>query len=141
MKILKNKIKILYKKNFNKEKNFLIVGVINTLFGLLVFPVFFYFFNSFTPNYLYILTLSTSTSIVFSFMTLKFFVFNTKGKIINEFMKFLIFHLIVFIVNLIALPLLVNYVINDPIISQTIFLIFVIFSSYCWHNWITFKTQ
>ena len=141
MKFLSEHIIRSSNKKYNKERNFLIVGLLNTVFGLLAFPIFFYFFNPFVPHYLYILSLSTASSILFSFTTLKYFVFKAKGPIVNEFVKFLIFHFILFILNLIALPLLVNYLINDPIISQTIFLIFVILSSYCWHNWITFKTQ
>jgi putative flippase GtrA len=141
MNILSKQRYSYYKKKYNKQRNFLIVGFLNTVFGLLAFPILFYFFNPHFPHYLYILFLSTATCILFSFTTLKYFVFKTKGPIINEFVKFLIFQLIVFIVNLIALPLLVNYLINDPIISQTIFLIFVILSSYFWHNRVTFKSQ
>ena len=141
MQILSKLNKTFLNKKYKKERNFLIVGLINTVFGLLIFPILFYFFNPLVPHYLYILSLSTATSILFSFLSLKYFVFKTKGSIMNEFGKFLIFHVLIFTLNLIALPLLVNYLINDPIISQTIFLIFVIFSSYCWNNWVTFKTQ
>ena len=94
-------------KNNETKVRFLITGVLNSLFGLIMFPFFFYLLEEYKLHYLIILTISQFVCIIFAYLTNKFLVFKTKGNYIPEFLKFITFHLSHFGINLIALPILV----------------------------------
>jgi putative flippase GtrA len=76
--------------------------------------------------------------VVFSYLTNKFLVFRTVGNYLRESGKFALFHLSYFVVNLIALPLLVEIAGMSPVWGQTLFAVAVIITSYFWHSNITF---
>ena len=69
----------------------------------------------------------------------KFLVFKTQGNYIPELLKFFTFHLSHFIINLAALPILVELFKFEPVLAQIFFAITVIISSYFWQSRITFK--
>lgn len=120
---------------------FVIAGGLNTLFGLAVFPVLMWTFTSLSAHYLVMLTVAQALSIMFSFVTNKFLVFRTNGKYFSEFGKFITFHAAYFIVNLAALPVLVEVFSIPPIWGQFLFAGGVIVSSYFWHSKITFHRR
>ena len=116
----------------------LLVGFLNTLFGLGIFPLLYLGLQSKNLHYLYVLILSQLIGAAFAYLTTKYFVFKTKGNYINEFLKYSTFHFIYFLLNLIMLPFLVEVIHLTPIIAQSFFAIAVIISSYFWHSQITF---
>ena len=120
---------------------FLLTGLLNTLIGLGIFPALYYLLESLQLHYLLILILSQVLSICFAYSTNKFLTFKTKGNYINEFMKFITFHVSFFIINLIMLPLLVVGFKLNPVIAQSLFALVVILSSYFWHSRITFSSH
>jgi len=120
---------------------FLFAGILNTAFGLGTFPVLYYMLEKMKLHYLIILTISQVICISFSFLTNKFLVFRTKGNYVPEILKFITFHLSYFIVNLFALPILVELFHFHPVIAQTLFAGLVIASSYFWHSRITFFSK
>ena len=126
-------------KNNETKVRFLITGVLNSLFGLIMFPFFFYLLEEYKLHYLIILTISQFVCIIFAYLTNKFLVFKTKGNYIPEFLKFITFHLSHFGINLIALPILVEFFKLQPVVAQVFFAIMVIISSYFWQSRITFK--
>ncbi len=132
--------KLLYIiKNNETKVRFLVTGVLNSLFGLIMFPFFFYLLEEYKLHYLIILTISQFVCIIFAYLTNKFLVFKTKGNYIAEFFKFITFHLSHFIINLLALPILVEFFKLQPVVAQVFFAIMVIISSYFWQSRITFK--
>lgn len=120
---------------------FLLVGVLNTAVGLTVYPAIYFLVTPLRSHYLTILTISQVLCVTFSFLTTKFMVFRTSGNYLREFGKFGTFHLSIFIINLVALPVLVELAGMNPVWAQMLFTVLVIASSYFWHSRITFAAR
>ena len=138
MKLLAPSLRRVFGQH-QKKFRFLIAGGINTAFGLSVYPLIYLFLEPFGIGYMKALFLASITSITFSFLTSKYFVFKTKGNLKKEYAKFFIFYGLYLSINLVCLPFLVEVLKITPIISQTLFSIFIIITSYFWHNYVTFK--
>lgn len=135
---------IFFQQIYNKNRlkiRFLLAGGVNTLFGLACFPILYIVFKDLNFHYLYILILSQLSCILFSYITNKFFVFQTSKNYINEFSKFASFYLIFSIVNIFYLPFMVEFIKMTPVISQLFFSVIIILSSYFWHKHISFKKR
>jgi putative flippase GtrA len=120
---------------------FLLTGALNTIVGLAVYPTLYYLFLPLQFHYLVILTISQVICVTFAFLTTKFLVFRTSGNYLREFSKFGTFHLSVYLVNLMVLPVLVECSDMNPVWAQLSFTIVVIVSSYFWHSRITFSSR
>jgi putative flippase GtrA len=125
--------------NHNKKLRFLIAGGVNTLVGLSIYPILYLILEPIGVGYIKILLLAQVISITFSFITSKYFVFKTKGNSRKEYIKFFIFYGFYGALNLLCLPFFVEVLKITPIISQALFSIAIIVTSYFWHNFITFK--
>lgn len=128
-----------YLKGHEKKLRFLVAGAINTAVGLAVYPLLYWGLRPFGLGYLQVLIFAQLICITFSFMSNKYYVFKTKGNLKVEYIKFFSFHGFYFALNLVCLPILVEKLGINPIISQTIFAVAVIMTSYFWHNAVTFK--
>jgi putative flippase GtrA len=137
---MKDKIQQLY---FSHQKKFryLIAGIINTVVGLAMYPALYLTLNPIGIGYIEVLVVAQLLCVTFSFVSNKYFVFKTQGNLKNEYIKFFSFHGLYFAVNLIALPTLVEILKLNPMIAQTFFSIFIIVTSYFWHNAVTFKAS
>lgn len=124
----------------SKKIRFLIAGMVNTVVGLAVYPLLYLALEPIGMGYIQILMIAQALCISFSFASNKYFVFKTKGNLKKEYLKFFAFHGFYFALNLVCLPLLVETLKINPIISQTGFAIAVIVTSYFWHNTVTFNT-
>jgi putative flippase GtrA len=122
-----------------KKLRFLVIGGLNTLVGLGVYPILYLCLHPIGLGYIQALILSQIFCITFSFVTNKYFVFQTKGNLKAEYLKFISFHGFYFLLNLAILPLLVQGLNMSPIIAQTLFSVVLIVTSYFWHNSITFS--
>ena len=118
---------------------FLIAGGVNTLVGLSIYPLLYLWLEPLGLGYIAILFIASIISVSFSFISLKYFVFKTKGNAGKEYFKYFLFYGFYFSLNLICLPILVEFFKISPIISQTSFSILIIATSYFWHNFITFR--
>lgn len=119
---------------------FLLAGALNTTIGLAVYPALYFLMAPLRLHYLAILTISQVVCISFAYLTNKFLVFRTSGNYLRESGKFITFHLSYFLVNLVALPGLVELAGMNPVWAQTLFAVLVIVTSYFWHSRITFST-
>lgn len=119
---------------------FLMAGALNTAIGLAVYPALYFLAAPLKLHYLVILAISQVLCVTFAFLTSKFLVFRTSGNYLRESGKFLTFHLSYFLVNLAALPALVELVGMNPVWAQTLFAVLVIVTSYFWHSRITFSS-
>jgi putative flippase GtrA len=117
---------------------FLLAGALNTVVGLAAYPALLFLLAPLKLHYMVVLGMTQVTSVAFSYLTNKFLVFRTVGNYLRESGKFVLFHLSYFLVNLVALPLLVEIVGMSPIWGQTLFAVVVIITSYFWHSNITF---
>jgi len=125
----------------DKRVRFLIVGGINTLWGIAAYPVLYLILNPLGVNYLVTLVLAYAVSIAFSFTTQKYLVFRTKGKHLRELSKFLGLQCFILVLNLIALPALVIATGWNPVIIQVMLSIASAVISYFFHNHVTFRAQ
>jgi len=128
------------KSAIKKKLRFLIAGGLNTLVGLGFFPLVYIALKPFEIHYLATLVLSQIFCITFSYLTNKALVFRTKGNYAKEYARFIVFHGGYLMVNLIALPVMVEFFKLGPIIAQALFAILVIITSYTWHSKVTFRS-
>lgn len=133
---MREKVKKLVNR---QETRFLIVGAANTAWGLASYPILYFALSPFALNYLVILIITYTVNTLVSFVTQKYLVFKSKKRHLRELLRFIGFQLIMLTVNLIALPLLIKITGLNPMIAQTCFVVFVIVSSYFFHNYITFR--
>jgi len=118
---------------------FVIAGVINTMFGLAIYPALLLSFDVLHRNFMLGLGIAQALSLCFAFAVYKFTVFRTRAGTVGEFGRFLPFYLFNYAVNWVALPLLVKVAHIDPIIAQCGFSLALMASSYFWHSRITFR--
>ncbi len=120
---------------------FILAGALNTVIGLAVYPALYFLAAPLKLHYLVILAVSQVLCVSFAFFTSKFLVFRTSGNYLQESWKFLMFHFTYFLVNLAALPALVELAGMNPVWAQTLFAVLVIVTSYFWHSRITFSSS
>jgi putative flippase GtrA len=119
---------------------FALAGVLNTLFGLSIYPALLWTVPAFRRDYLLALVIAQAASLCFAFAVYKLTVFRTRRGAAREFARFLPFYLINYGVNILALPLLVRAGLR-PIVAQLIFSGAVMAGSYFWHSRITFSSS
>jgi putative flippase GtrA len=136
-------IRLTLKQFWMNERKirFLVIGSVNTLFGLIVFPALLWMSGALAIHYLILLCASYLLSILFSFSTNKFFVFKSSGDYFGEYTRFFSLHIIFFIMNFLALPFLIELVGLKPLIAQLMLSFIAAISSYFWHKNITFRSQ
>jgi putative flippase GtrA len=117
---------------------FLLAGALNTVVGLAAYPALFFLLAPLKLHYMVVLAITQVSCVAFAYLTNKFLVFRTVGNYLRESGKFALFHLAYFLVNLVALPLLVEIFGMSPVWGQTLFAVAVIITSYFWHSNITF---
>jgi len=121
------------------KARFLVVGGLNTLFGLGFYPLVYLVFTPLRPHYLLLLVLSQIPCVTVSFLTNKLLVFKTTGNYAREYTKFVTYYASIFVINLAALPVLVETAAMKPIWAQTLFSSVTIAASYFWQSRITFS--
>lgn len=117
---------------------FLLAGALNTVVGLAAYPALFFLLAPLKLHYMVVLGITQVACVAFAYLTNKFLVFRTAGNYLRESGKFVLFHLSYFLVNLAALPFLVEIIGMSPVWGQTLFAVAVIITSYFWHSKITF---
>jgi putative flippase GtrA len=127
---------------FPSEKlRFIIVGIFNTIFGLSLFPVLFFFFPEFSSNYLMLMIASHVVCVIVSFLTQKFFAFGAKGQARFEIITFLFFHVSHLFAGMVFVEYVFNaYGISPGVVQPTYTLIMVIFS-YFWYSKVSFRRR
>ena len=115
------------------------VGGINTIFGLSLYPVFFLLLKKYNVHYLATLIISWIMATAFSFITNRNIVFKSTGQILCEYVKFIQFHAVVLVINLIFLPYCVEMLKIQPVYAQLFFGFVVVVSSYFWYKKVTFR--
>lgn len=120
---------------------FLVVGGVNTVIGISIFPLLYYVSRPFAVHYMPLLVVSQILGITFSYLTNKLIVFRTEGWSVAEYLRFATYYGIYFVVNLILLPVCVEMLQQDPVISQLVISVGSVVATYFWHSRITFRTD
>ncbi len=122
----------------NQVVRFLFVGAWNTLFSYAVFILLYYMFSG-KLHYMLILAVSSVIAITHAFFCHKFIVFQTKGNVLKEYVKFYGVYGISAALNFIFLPVLVNVLHWHPVFAQGFFIVFAASFSYFGHKKFSFK--
>lgn len=121
------------------EIRYLCIGAINTIVGITCFPIAYYIFSFAQHHYMFLLIICQIFSITFSYLTNKFYVFQTKGQHFLEYLRFTSFYNFFFIINLLFLPLLISIWHLNPAKIQLAISAVASISGYFWHRYISFK--
>jgi putative flippase GtrA len=117
---------------------FLLIGLINTLFGFFFSIILFRLLKGSHATAL-IAVLANLLSIIFSFVMYKLFVFSSKGNWFLELIRCFIVYLNIFIINVILMTVLVDVFFWSVWISQLCVTFLAAFLSYVSHKKFTFK--
>ena len=124
-----------------KKKRYLIIGLINTIFGYFI-GIFNYILFYKLIGIFFLSLLNNIVSITFSFLTYKYFVFKTKNKFfLSEYLKSYIVYGILFIVGTIFLWLTLEVLKLNIFIAQFITITLTVIFSYIGNNYFTFKEK
>jgi putative flippase GtrA len=123
----------------NEKLRYLLVGGYNTAFGYILFVLLLILLKN-RVHYLVVLVISHVISVTNAYLAYKFLVFKTQGEWLREFGKFNIVYLGVLIINLVALPVMVEWLSIKPAIGQAWFVLITIIVSYLGHKHFSFKT-
>jgi putative flippase GtrA len=124
-----------------RKLRFALGGLVNTIFGLTIYPLLLLSFGILRQHYMIGLAIAQATSLCFAFMVYKWGVFKTRANIAREFWTFSSFYLVNYVLNWLALPLLVELAQIPPIWAQMIFSAILIVGSYFWHSRLTFRSE
>ena len=124
-----------------KKKRYLIIGLINTIFGYFIGILNYILFYKLIGIF-FLSLLNNIVSITFSFLTYKYFVFKTKNKFfLSEYLKSYIVYGILFIVGTIFLWLTLEVLKLNIFIAQFITITLTVIFSYIGNNYFTFKEK
>ena len=144
---LNNRFKF-FLKNYKLQIKFILVGAWNTVFGYLLFFSLDIIFEKIFENrqiaYMTAIFLGQIISIISAFFLHKYLTFNSykKGKeAIIEFFKFCMTYAFVFILNLIFLPIIVEFLNIHPRVAALIIIIFSSVISFYGHLKFSFKKK
>lgn len=120
---------------------FLIAGGINTLFGFAVFPAFTYLLVGYGASVFGVLLVSQISGVIFGYLTQKLITFKTVGGYLDEFRKFTVFYVVLYVINYPVMWVGTTFFNLSSILIQTAFTALGIFTSYFWHKHITFAPK
>ena len=108
-------------KNRKVFSKFILVGILNTLVGYLLFALLIYL----GVFYLLSLTVSHILAVIHSFLWNKYFTFKSKNEVKGEIIKFALVYTSIYLVNFLLLYIWTGILKVSPFISQ-FFILFVI---------------
>lgn len=131
-------MKELYEKHGTKL-HYLLVGGWNTIFGYGVFVGLYYVTAPLSIHYEVVLVFSQIINVTSAYLLYKRFVFRTKGHYFQEYCRFWAFYWLSLLANVVLLPLLVEFLHQDLILSQGLLIVASAVTSYFWHANHTFS--
>ncbi|CAA9495472.1 MAG: hypothetical protein AVDCRST_MAG39-967 [uncultured Sphingomonadaceae bacterium] len=117
---------------------FLVAGAANTAFGLAIYPALVWSSDWFYEHYMVALVLAQAMAVLFAFTTYRI-AFGAKEGRARQFGLFTSFYLFNYVLNWLALPLLVEVGGIPPVAAQLGFTLLLIVGSYFWHSRVTFR--
>ena len=120
---------------------YVLAGALNTVVGFSAYPSLLWFSGWFREHYLVALLIVQVFCVCFAFTTYKVGVFKSRNNILRDFLRFTSYYATIFGLNWIILPFFVEVVGINPIITQTVFNVFVVIFGYFWHSNITFASE
>lgn len=118
---------------------FLIIGCINAAISYLIFALCLFIFGDSLRQLC--VALQWIISSVFSYLNQKFFVFNTRGNYIKEYLKCCSTWFVSYLLNVLILELLVKFCIKNVLISQFVSLFVVSVVTYVLFKYFAFSKK
>ena len=118
---------------------FLIIGCINAGISYLIFALCLFIFGDSLRQLC--VALQWIISSVFSYLNQKFFVFNTRGNYIKEYLKCCSTWFVSYLLNVLILELLVKFCIKNVLISQFVSLFVVSVVTYVLFKYFAFSKK
>lgn len=126
----------------DKRVSFLLVGGFNTFLGFGIYTLLtIWVFHGLRFGYLFSLVISYAVGISAGFFLYRRFVYKVKGNLIPDFVKFTSVYLFSISLNLILLPLFVQFTPIGPVLSQAIVLVITTLVSYFGHGYFSFRRK
>lgn len=126
---------------FSSEKiRFLIFGLINSLFGWIVFSLC-QLISDGDNSYIYSLIVSYCLGTLTSFLLQRFFVFMANGNVYIEFLRYSVVYVPQLIVNILLLPEIAVILGINLVVAQIVFIFISAIVSYLGHKYFSFKTS
>ena len=132
--------------NHQTKVRFVLVGVLNTIFGYLVFAGLDYLFNLFfSPRYVAYMSagiLSNIIAVTNAYFFHKHLTFKSKTRgraAFREYLRFYMTYIFTSVLSLILLPILVELLKMDPKIVAAFITLLLTFVSYIGHNKFSFR--
>ena len=124
-----------------KKKRYLIIGLINTIFGYFIGILNYILFYKIIGIF-FLSVLNNIVSITFSFLTYKYFVFKTNNNyILKEYFKSYIIYGISFLFSTLILWYSLEIIFLNIYIAQFLAIIATVVFSYIGHNYFTFRNN
>ena len=130
-------VKRIYQKHREKI-NYLLVGGWNTIFGFLTFALLYALFHQHL-HYLVLFIVSNILSITNAYIGYKIFVFQTKGNYLAEYARFYLVYGSAMALNLVLLPLVVEFLHINPVAAQGGIMFINVIFSYFGHKHFSFS--
>lgn len=128
-------------KNKKEIINYLVFGILTTLVNIISYWLFTTIFN---VDYRISTTIAWFISVVFAFITNKIFVFNSKGldvkTILSEFMSFLFFRILSYIIDLGMMIVLVEWIKMNDLVAKILANIIVVIVNYVASKYYIFRS-
>ncbi|MEK4513000.1 GtrA family protein [Paenibacillus sp. FSL K6-2524] len=122
----------------NQSIKFIIVGVLNTVVGFLVYAAFIHFIHN---NYLQALITSHIIGVAHSYLWNNRWTFQQKKYNARSAVKFMSVYVVTFFVNLFLLAILVDTIEMNKLVAQAIALFLTTLVSFFGHKYWSFRTS
>lgn len=121
-----------------KFGRYLVIGMLNTLWGFVSYPIFYALLARTGVHYLVILAFNYAFNATVAYWLQKLLVFKTLGNVGREYARFLVLQAIFFGINVVFLPFVVAIFGLNPVIGQMLFIVVVAIGGFFWNDKITF---
>lgn len=126
----------------DKRFSFLLVGGFNTFLGFVVYTLLtIYAFHNVPFGYIISLFVSYAVGITVGFFLYRKFVYKVTGNLLADFFRFTSVYVFSIGLNLVLLPVFVQFTPMGPIFSQALVIIFTTLVSYLGHEHFSFKRK
>jgi putative flippase GtrA len=116
---------------------FLVVGVINTMVGYLIFAGFLWLVGQ--RRYLAALACAHVVSVLIAFVLYRFVVFRVRGRVLADLWRFETVYLSALAVNFVLLPLLVEIALLPVLLAQALIVLVTSLMSWMGHKHYSFR--
>lgn len=125
----------------DKRVAFLIVGAANTAIGFGWFSLFLWIFGALPAGYMIALVTAQVFAVLCAFVLYRKFVFRVTGQVWRDLMRFSSVYAVSFGINLVVLPVLVEILHLNPLLSQVVIIFVTTIVSYLGHNYFSFRRK